>query len=366
MALTMALVVGQLLSPAGAFASATPVALGSAGTFSVLGATGVTNTGATSVQGDLGVSPSSSVVGFPPGTVGGTVHAGDAAAAQAQNDLQTAYNDAASRTPNASFAGDLNGRTFDAGVYDTSAAGALTGTVTLDGQGDPNAVFIFQVGAALNTAAASQVALINGAQASNVFWQVAGAAGTGASSSFSGTILAAGSITIGANAELDGRALSDGTVTLSTNTITTPGLSGDTLSITVPAGSVDLGTYPYSTTAETISGQLGVVEVNDTRQGSPNTGWVATVSATAFTTPSAATIPASAVSYSAGPFTQVRGTGTYTDDDPTNLTVAVPAVTATQISGDDAEVSWNPTISVIIPAGAAAGTYTTTITHSVS
>ena len=130
------------------------------------------------------MSPASSVVGFPPGIVGGQIHAGDPAAAQARSDLVLAYNDAAGRTAKASFAGDLNGLTFLPGVYHTAAALALTGTVTLDGQGDPNAVFIFQVDAALNTAAASTVSLINGARASQVFWQVNGAAGLGASSLF--------------------------------------------------------------------------------------------------------------------------------------------------------------------------------------
>jgi hypothetical protein len=360
------LLAGQLARPAPASASDAPVALGSAASFSVLGATGVTNTGATAVTGDVGDSPSSSVVGFPPGTVGGSIHAGDGVAAQAQTDLATAYNDAAGRTPKASFAGDLNGLTFDAGVYDSSAAVSLTGTLTLDGQGDPNAVFIFQVGAALSTAAASNVDLINGAQASNVFWQVVGAVSTGASSSFTGTIMAAGAITVGANANVTGRVLSDGTVTLSTNSIATPGPSGTTLSITVPAGPVDLGTYAHAAHAIAISGQLGTVEVDDTRDGSPGLGWVATVSSTALTAPSAAAIPASSVSYSAGSITQIRGAGTYTDDDPSDLTTAVAAVTATQIVGDNAEVTWDPTLSITVPAAAAAGTYTMTITHSVS
>jgi hypothetical protein len=197
------------------------VVLGSAGTYSVLAATGVVNTGATNLSGDLGVSPSSSISGFPPGMVGGTVHAGDSQAAQAQADLVLAYNDAAGRTPTGSFTGDLNGRTFTAGVWHTDAALALTGTMTLDAEGDPNAVFIFQVGAAMNTAAASNVNLVNGAQASHVFWQVLGAAGTGASSSLSGTIMAAGAITLGAGTQLIGRALSYDTVTMATNTITT-------------------------------------------------------------------------------------------------------------------------------------------------
>lgn len=199
---------------------ASVVPLRSAAPFSVLGGIGVTSTGATLVSGDLGVSPSSSVVGFPPGVVGGDIHAGDPVAANAQADLLTAYQ-AAENLPTTApdFAGDLNGRTFLPGVRHTAAALALTGTLTLDGGGDPNAVFVFQIGAALNTAAASHVVLINGAKASNVYWQALGAAGTGANSTFAGTILAQGAITLGADSVLIGRALSRAAVTLASNTV---------------------------------------------------------------------------------------------------------------------------------------------------
>ena len=222
-ALTSLLVfAGLFVGSPRAGATALPVPLGTAATYSILGGTGVTNTGNTVLGGDLGVSPSSSIVGFPPGVVGGTTHAGDSQAAQAQSDLVLAYNDAAGRTPTTTFAGDQNGQTFDAGVYYTSSAFALTGTLTLDAQGNPNAVFVIQVDAALNTAAGSTVQLINGAQASNVFWQVNGAVGTGATSSFVGTILAAGAITIGSGGSLVGRGLSYGTVTLADNAVTVP------------------------------------------------------------------------------------------------------------------------------------------------
>jgi uncharacterized repeat protein (TIGR02543 family) len=222
-ALTSSLVfVGLIANPSPAYASLSPVALGSASTYAVLGGTGVTSTGNTVLTGDLGVSPSASIVGFPLGVYSGSIHAGDAQAAQAQSDLQVAYNAAAALTPTGSFAGDQNGQTFDAGVYSTGAAFALTGTLTLDGQGNSNAVFVFQVNAALNTAASSSIHLINGARASNVFWQVNGAAGTGAPSSFTGTIMANGAITVGAGGSIDGRALSNGTVTLADNAITAP------------------------------------------------------------------------------------------------------------------------------------------------
>ncbi len=213
---------GLLVNPSRAYAALLPVELGTAGSYSVLGATGIVSTGNTVVHADLGVSPSSSISGFPPGVIDGATHAGDPQAAQAQSDLISAYNVAAGLTPSSTFSGDQNGQTFIAGTYYTAAAFALTGTMTLDGQGNPNVVFIFQVNAALNTAAASTIKLTNRAQASNVFWQVNGAAGTGALSSFTGTIMAAGAITVGAGSSIDGRALSYGTVTLADDIITTP------------------------------------------------------------------------------------------------------------------------------------------------
>jgi hypothetical protein len=199
-----------------------PVLLNSSAAYSVLGATGITSSGFTSLSGNLGVSPSTSVAGFPPGTVAGTVHAGDAAAAQAQLDLTSAYDEVAARVPHAIFAGDMIGHTFHDGIYRTDAAFTLTGTMTLDAEGDANAFFIFQVHGALNTAANSTIILLNGAQASHVFWQVTGAVTTGAPSSFCGTIMAAGAITLGAASQLAGRALSYGLVTLAANAITTP------------------------------------------------------------------------------------------------------------------------------------------------
>ncbi|GAA4657579.1 ice-binding family protein [Arthrobacter cryoconiti] len=223
-----------------------PVALGSAGSYLVLGGGGITSTGTTSVGGDIGVGPGSAIVGFPPGIVAGTTHTGDAAATQAQTDSLTAYNDAAARTPTApNFAGDQNGKTLTPGVYHTAAAFALTGTLTLDAGGDPNAVFIFQVDAALNTAAASTIQLTNGAQANNVFWQVLGAAGTGASSTFAGTILAQGAITLGANTNITGRALTHtSAITLTTNTLTNP--AAPVVSITGGATAPILGDQPRS------------------------------------------------------------------------------------------------------------------------
>ena len=196
-----------------------PVGLGTAGAYAVLGTT-VTNGGATVLNGYLGSS--SPIAGPELPTVNGQTHVGDSSDVQAQTDLGLAYDAARGLTHTATFSGDQNGLTLLPGVYYAGAAIAVTGTMTLNGGGDPNAVFVFQVEAALNTGASSAIVLTNGAKASNVFWQVLGAANTGAGSSFAGTIMASGAITLGAGASVYGRALSLAAITLAANTVTVP------------------------------------------------------------------------------------------------------------------------------------------------
>jgi hypothetical protein len=147
-----------------------PVPLGSAANFVVLAGSTVTNTGATTVTGDLGVSPGTAVTGFPPGMVTGATHAGDATAAQAQIDLTTAFNDAAGRSVGAvTVAGNLGGQTLTPGLYkSTSSLAISSGDLTLDAQGSANAVFIFQMASTLTTTAGRQVILSGGAKAANV------------------------------------------------------------------------------------------------------------------------------------------------------------------------------------------------------
>jgi hypothetical protein len=231
--MSAAFVAIQPLSNAYAFDNPAPVTLGTSGAFTVLAGSTITNTGNTVISadagigGNLGVSPGSAVTGFPPGVVTppGMIDAGDATAANAQTAAGAAYTDAAGRTPDTVFTPvhDLVGQTFTAGVYNDPSSLALSGNVTLDGEGNPDAVFIFQSGSTLATSASSQVLLTNGAQACNVVWAVGSSATLGADSAFSGTILAQTSATVGDSAQVEGRVLAgSGAVTLANDAIHTP------------------------------------------------------------------------------------------------------------------------------------------------
>ncbi|MBN1584999.1 DUF3494 domain-containing protein [Candidatus Uhrbacteria bacterium] len=206
----------------GIIRAATAVNLDTADDFAVLAGTTITNTGSSVINGDLGLSPGTSVTGFPPGTINGTMHVTDAAAAEAQDDLTLAYNEAAGQTPVSTVSAELGGTTKTAGVYDSEdGTFEMTGTLTLDAQGDPNAVFIFKTDSTLLTAGSSNVSLVNGAQACNVFWQVGSSATLGENSVFKGNILALTSATLTTGANVEGRVLArNGAVTLDTNTVT--------------------------------------------------------------------------------------------------------------------------------------------------
>jgi len=188
-----------LLSLTAARAATSP-ALGTAGTFAVLAGTTVTNTGPTTLIGDLGVSPGTAATGFPPGLVTGMIHTGtDAVAVQAQKDAAAAYTTAAGQPCDVTLTGqDLGGKTLTPGVYCFASSAQLTGQLILDGQGNPSSVFIFQIGSTLTTASNASVVLINGAQpcSSNIFWQVGSSATLGTRTSFTGNILALASITL--------------------------------------------------------------------------------------------------------------------------------------------------------------------------
>ena len=212
----------SLLPLLGFSASATSVNLGTAGSYSVLAGSTVTNTGPSALTGNLGVWPGKAVTGFPPGLVGGTIHAGDAAAAQAQRDLTTAYNQAMGLTPTSILTGtNLGGLVLTPGVYFFASSAQLTGTLTLNNLGNPNALFVFQIGSTLTTASGSSVIFTNSLTDSNVFWQVGSSATLGTTTAFEGNILALTSITLNTGATIGcGSALArNGAVTLDTNVI---------------------------------------------------------------------------------------------------------------------------------------------------
>ncbi len=197
------------------------VALGTTTGFTILAGSTVTNTGATAITGDLGVSPGSAVTGFPPGTVSGTIHAGDAASAQGESDLTVAFNDAAGRSTNPiNVSGDLTGLTLAPGLYKSTSSLAISGMVTLNALGDENAVFIIQIASTLTTGPGSQIVLAGGAKASNIIWQVGTSATLGTNSDFKGTILADQTITLTTGARVKGRLLTRiGAVNLDTNVV---------------------------------------------------------------------------------------------------------------------------------------------------
>lgn len=246
-----------------AFAAEAPVDLGTAGSYSVLGAETVTNTGPSVLGSDLGVSPGSAITGFPPGFVGGALHAGDAPAAQAQLDVGTAYDDAAGRALTESVAGDLGGTTKVAGVYKSTSTLSLTGTVTLDGQNDLGSVFIFQIASGLTTASNSTVALINGAQACNVFWQVGSDAILGTGTTFRGTVLASRAVSVGTGSSVEGRVFArTAQVSLDTNLFTTPGCQP-------PVTETSVGETETSTPTNTSS--TDVTDTSDTSTSTSDT-----------------------------------------------------------------------------------------------
>lgn len=247
--------------------TATWVDVRSAATYSVLAGAGVANTGdGTDLAGDVGTSPTGTVGGFPPGTTHGTIHDRDDSADAAQADRQQAYDDAAAQPSTDTFTGDQAGVTFHPGVHTSAAAFTNTGTITLDADGDPTAVFVFQVGAAYGVAAASKVVLTDGAIANNVFWQVVGAVSFGAGATYAGTFLAAGAVTFGDGATLKGRVLTPGTVALTNNVFA---ITKDDL--TAPLVSIDGGATrstndtspPISGTSDEPAGAIVSVAVGD-------------------------------------------------------------------------------------------------------
>jgi hypothetical protein len=253
----ISIAVGIVAMAGGASAAPTKIDLGSADSFAVLAGAGTTNTGPTTVTGDMGTFATTSMTGMASVTLHGTNHAGDAITQAAKTSLVTAYNDAAGQGPQTAIAADLGGLTLVSGVYNSESSILLTGDLTLDGQNDPNAVFVFQAGSTLTTMSGSRVLLINGAQSCNVYWQVGSSATIGTTTTFRGNILALASITLNTNATVDGRVLaSTGAVTMDTNTITR---------------SVCSAASPSPTTTQSISPSPSQVATPPT--GGVGTGW---------------------------------------------------------------------------------------------
>ena len=189
----------------------------------MLGGTTVTNAGATVIDGNLGVSPGTAITGSP-SVINGAIYTGsDPVALQAHADAITAYNFVATRPTGTNLSDqNLGGLTLTSGVYTFNTSAQLTGTLTLDTQGDPNAIFYFQIGTTFTTDALSSVVTVGlgGAPATNIVWLVGSSATIGATTSLEGTILAQTSISLGANASIVGRALAiDGAVTMNSNSI---------------------------------------------------------------------------------------------------------------------------------------------------
>ncbi|HEX7604029.1 MAG TPA: ice-binding family protein [Polyangiaceae bacterium] len=204
---------------------ATAPTLGSVQSFAVLGGSTVTNTGSSVIRGDLGVNPGLAITGFPPGlVVGGTTHAGDAVALQAQTDVVTAFNALGAQACDVDLTGkDLGGLTLVPGVYCFSSSAQLTGSLVLNAGGKPDAVFVFKTGSSLTSASNASVSVINGGSDCGVFWQVGSSATLGSGTVFVGSVLALASITLDTGAKLSGRALArTAAVTLDTNAVSLP------------------------------------------------------------------------------------------------------------------------------------------------
>ncbi|GHB25436.1 ice-binding family protein [Streptomyces chryseus] len=241
------------VTPTTALAIATAVPLGTAASYSVLAGSGVTNTGPTVIDHDLGTHPTPSISGFPPGEVRGAVHAADAQALQAKSDLIVAYNNAAGQAQDFALGSAIGaGQELLPGVHTRESGGVLlSGDLTLNAGGNPNAVWVFQIPSTLTTASASRVFLTNGASPCNVFWQIGSSATLGTNSTFVGTIMALTSISVTTGANIEGRALArNGAVTLDNNRIFLGGCSTTT-------GGTTSGTTTGTTTGTTAGTTAG-------------------------------------------------------------------------------------------------------------
>jgi hypothetical protein len=352
---------------AGGAQAASPLDLGQAAPFAVLGATTVTSAGTSTITGDLGVSPGTAITGFPPGVLVGTQYTGlDAAGAHTA--LETAFT-AAILVPKTADAGVLGGRTIGPGVH-VGAELSLAGTLTLDAGGDPNAVFILKAGSTLTTSASSFVSLTGAAQACNVFWLVGSSATLGASSLLRGSILANTSISFGAGITMNGRALAvNGAVTLDDDSVSLAPCASEPSIALAPI----FGDFPATTldgSARAIHAAVSDWTVNDPRSSA--LGWEVTMSASPLVTAEATprTLTGATLTIAAPTPARIDGTN-----------ATAPAVLGGNIRGGSVKIAdaapstglqaWRlaqgaDDLELGIPADARAGSYTSTITTTLS
>jgi hypothetical protein len=281
-------VLALVMIQATAGAAGSPVSLGTASTFGVLAGSTVTNTGLTVINGDLGLSPGSSVTGFPPGSVTGTQYIGDAVAATAQSDLTTAYNAAAAQaTTHTIVSGRIVGATtLGPGVYTVPSSLLVGGTLTLDGGDNPDASFIFQIPSALTTASGTTIVLTGDASACNVFWQVGSSATIGTGTTFQGSILALTSITVQTGDTIFGAALArNAAVTLDDDDITVPDCSSQTSSSASASASSSVSASPSNSVSASPSNSVSASPSNSV-SSSPSFSPTFTPSSGPFPTPS--------------------------------------------------------------------------------
>lgn len=276
---TLLLLIPILVLGATMGAAQVTVGLGTAGNFAVLAGETITNTGPTTITGDVGLHPGSSVTGFDSVTLNGAPHITDADAEQAKVDLVTAYDQAAGSGPATTVATQLGGQTLTAGTYDsTSGTFEITGTLTLDAEGNPDAVFVFQMATTLVTATDSVVDVINSGSACNVFWQVGSSATLGTRTDFSGNILALSSISLLTGASIEGRALArNGAVTMDTNTITQAACTHQITTTTTTTTTTTATTTPTttSTPTSTLAPPVGGVDTGGgSTAGFPDVNWL--------------------------------------------------------------------------------------------
>ena len=333
--LAAALTIGAASSASAAVVPTGPINLGTAATYGVLGASAVTNTGPTVVNGDLGISPGTAITGFtgaPNGLVNGSVHATDAAARQAQRDTTTAYNVAASLSPTTTGISELSGLSLTPGVY-TGGALALSNNGELTLAGSANSVWVFQAASTLTVGSATRIIITGGASACNVFWQVGSSATIGTGAAFQGTVLAQTSITATTSATIVGRLLArTAAVTLDTNTITAPtgcaapGTPSGTVAPTITSdapGDATAGTpYSHTVTATGTPTPTFLISAGELPAGLSLNEDTGTISGTP-TTPGSSTF-----TVSAGNGTAPNATAEYTVD-TARAVVVTPTPTPT-------------------------------------